>query len=292
MMSTETSPFTPDAEGWAQIAAPGAFGHAKGLNVFTREDLAHVAAAFTREVDPARGLLVDFEHESIQPEGSTEAAGWVTACTQRPDGTLWARVRWSDAGRAALEGGRYRFCSPVLHSEQRADGWHPVALQSLALTNRPNLKGLTPLSHRENQPTITMNKIALALGLAETADEAAILAAIEALKGSAASASADIANRELDAAGITDAATRAKILPGLLAHRESGLALLAEVKTARAAEAAAKAAAPAARLLAHKATPPGAAGGSHLAHLATLTGGARTAYYKAHQAAIWAEQTA
>jgi len=292
-MSTETSPFTPDAEGWAQIAAPGAYPHAKGLNVFTREDLAHVAAAFTREVDPARGLLVDFEHESIQPEGSTEAAGWVTACTQRPDGTLWARVRWSDAGRAALEGGRYRFCSPVLHSEQRADGWHPVALQSLALTNRPNLKGLTPLSHRENPTTITMNKIALALGLPETATETDILAAIAALQTERETATTTMANRELDAAGITDAATRAKILPGLLAHRESGLALLAEVKTARAAEAAAKAAAPE-RLLAHKATPPAAGEGRTLRerYLALPAGPERTAFYKANAAALWDAQSA
>jgi phage I-like protein len=269
-----------EPEGWVQIAREGAFPHTKGLNTFTREDLAACAAGFGAE------LLVDFEHESRTPDGSTEAAGWVQAVQQRDDGSLWAQVRWSDAGKTAVEGGRYRFCSPEFMSHQAADGWHPRQLAGLALTNRPNLKGLEPLSHRENPNT--MNKIALALGLPETADEAAILAAIAALQVDKTEKEALIANRELAALGL-EADADAKAL--LLAHREKAMPVLKALSDARNSLATAKAAAPE-RLLTHKATPPGETEGKTLRqqYEALPAGSAeRTAFYKKHASALWGE---
>ena len=268
-----------EPEGWVQIGRTGSFTHAKGLNVFTQGDLAACASGFGAE------LLVDFEHESRTPEGSTEAAGWVQAVQCRADGSLWAQVRWSDAGRAAVEGGRYRFCSPEFMSHQEADGWHPRQLAGLALTNRPNLKGLTPLSHRETNPTQTMNKIALALGLAETATEDQIIAAITALT----SEKDDVlANRLLAEFGLEGDA-EAKVL--ILAHRDAALPLLKMLGEARKELAAVKAAAPE-RLL-HKAVPPvGEAPAPTLQeqYAALPVGPERRAFFKANQAALWGDK--
>jgi phage I-like protein len=102
-------------------------------------------------VENFAGLLVDFDHFSLSGERRSEAAGWITALEARcqtldnrpqtadPEGKtiadgdpptpgsggtssashiehhngLWAQIRWSDLGEAAVKGGRYRFLSPV-----------------------------------------------------------------------------------------------------------------------------------------------------------------------------------
>jgi phage I-like protein len=58
------------------------------------------------------GILVDFDHFSLDIGQSSEAVGWITDLEARDTG-LWARVRWSDAGLAAVQGGRFRLMSPV-----------------------------------------------------------------------------------------------------------------------------------------------------------------------------------
>ena len=65
-----------------------------------------------------------------------------------------ARVRWSDAGLAAVQGGRFRLMSPVFpppsQCEDLGDGKiRPVVLVSVALTNEPNIKGGRPIANRK-----------------------------------------------------------------------------------------------------------------------------------------------
>ena len=68
------------------------------------------------------GVLVDFDHFSLDTGQSSEAAGWITDLESRDTG-LWARVRWSDAGLAAVRGGRFRLMNPVFPSPiARAEG--------------------------------------------------------------------------------------------------------------------------------------------------------------------------
>ena len=99
------------------------------------------------------GLLVDFDHASHDPAQPTTAAGWISSLEPRDDG-LYAQVRWSDLGHAALTGGRYRLASPVWNRAD-CDEWcapfgddrdalhlRPRRLDRLALTNDPNLPGL------------------------------------------------------------------------------------------------------------------------------------------------------
>ncbi len=95
------------------------------------------------------GLLVDFDHFSSDTDKPSEAAGWINALENRADG-LWAQIRFSDVGEAAVKGGRYRLVSPVWDHEPIGNGRvRPTRLVSVALTNDPNLKGLVPLSNRQ-----------------------------------------------------------------------------------------------------------------------------------------------
>ncbi|MDR0352931.1 MAG: phage protease, partial [Opitutaceae bacterium] len=148
--------------------------------------------------DPAFRVLVDFDHFSHDPGKSSEAAGWITAMENRADG-IWFQADWSDAGRAAILNHRYRSISPAWRPsdcEQVAPGiYRPLRLRDAGLTNKPNLQGLTPFWNRESDPQpsnkqhkdiMNLQAIALALGLPETADEAAIIQAIKALTQGAA----------------------------------------------------------------------------------------------------------
>ena len=193
---------------WYQIAPLGEFVHA-GAGVVQIVDAAACALMVQRfEVDTKlpnfAGLLVDFDHFSLDTDKRSEAAGWITALEARlPESSeprmdtnshesgsatggevgvirsagaqansangasngekntggygLWANIRWSDVGKAAVEGGRYRFLSPVWArkdcEELGENRLRPVRLLNAAVTNDPNLKGMVPLSNRREIST-------------------------------------------------------------------------------------------------------------------------------------------
>jgi hypothetical protein len=118
------------------------------------EACAAMAAEFTaRAAEPNfPGVLVDFDHFSMDTGKPSEAAGWVGALEARDDG-LWATIRWTDAGLAAVTGGRYRLVSPVFPEPAACEDLgggriRPRQLVSVALTNEPNIKGGKPIANR------------------------------------------------------------------------------------------------------------------------------------------------
>ena len=147
--------FQTPADGWYQIAPLGEFGHAQAgvTQVVDAEACAAMANRFAEEAKAPNfaGLLVDFDHFSLDGEKKSEAAGWITALENR-DGGLFAKIRWSDVGESAVKGGRYRFLSPVWTRADCADLGNgrvrPMRLLNAAVTNDPNLKGMAPLSNR------------------------------------------------------------------------------------------------------------------------------------------------
>jgi hypothetical protein len=147
--------FQMPADGWYQVAPLGEFAHAQaGLTqVVDSESCQAMANRFAEEAKAPNfaGLLVDFDHFSLDGEKRSEAAGWITALENR-DGGLFAKIRWSDVGESAVKGGRYRFLSPVWNRADCVDlgggRVRPVRLLNAAVTNDPNLKGMVPLSNR------------------------------------------------------------------------------------------------------------------------------------------------
>jgi len=176
------------ADGWYQLAPLGEFAHAAAgvVQVVDVEACTAMAARFKADAAGANfaGLLVDFDHFSLDDRARSEAAGWIvgleargeksevssqnsvggeagaekageyatTKVTKNTKGDgLWANIRWSDVGEAAVKGGRYRFLSPVWARSDCVDLGNgrvrPVRLLNAAVTNDPNLKGLVPLAN-------------------------------------------------------------------------------------------------------------------------------------------------
>ena len=163
-------------DGWYQLAPLGEFPHAAAgiTQVIDEAACARMVTAFENARAAAGnfpGLLIDFDHFSLDATKHSEAAGWITdlkfsspssdLCPQssgnNPSG-LFARIRWSDTGEAAVKGGRYRFLSPVWAKSDCEDlGNHrfrPVRLLNADVTNDPNLKGILPISNRSSTESV------------------------------------------------------------------------------------------------------------------------------------------
>jgi hypothetical protein len=148
-----TNRFSVPEDGWIHIAPPGNHAHPKGVvQVLDDRSFEGMVNAFNarKQADSKfPGVLVDFDHFSQSGDKPSEAAGWIENLQRRDDG-LWAQVRWTDVGEKAVNGGRYRLVSPVWLKRdcETLDGnkVRPMRLDSVALTNEPNLKGLTPIS--------------------------------------------------------------------------------------------------------------------------------------------------
>ena len=152
--------FELPADGWHQLAPLGEFPHAAAgiVQVIDAAACTLMVAAFENARAGSSnfpGLLIDFDHFSLDATKHSEAAGWITDLKFMPNSTgsgLFARIRWSDIGEAAVKGGRYRFLSPVWAKtdceDLGGDRFRPVRLLNAAVTNDPNLKGILPLSNR------------------------------------------------------------------------------------------------------------------------------------------------
>ncbi|MDD4174541.1 MAG: phage protease [Kiritimatiellae bacterium] len=149
--------FVLAADGWVHVTPCGEFPHAGAgvVQVIDRAACDAIAAEFNGHKFDSNfpGVLVDFDHFSLDTAQSSEAAGWITELESRDTG-LWARVRWSDAGLAAVQGGRFRLMSPVFPPPSQCEDLgagriRPRTLVSVALTNEPNIKGGQPLANRQ-----------------------------------------------------------------------------------------------------------------------------------------------
>ncbi|TXN71646.1 phage protease [Methylobacterium sp. WL6] len=153
-------------------------------------------------------LPIDENHSTdlAAPRGEpAPAMGWITSLQSRADG-IWGQVEWTGTGRRLVRGRAYRHISPVIR--HLADGTVTGLLRA-SLVNRPNLQGLTSL-HQEDDTMDFMAKLRKALGLADDADEAAVMAKVSTSTSATAlqAAIAPIAK----AAGLADGADAATVL--------------------------------------------------------------------------------
>ena len=151
--ATSAEGFTRAADDWCHLAPLGEFpaGATAKVQVIDTLAVACMVRDFkNRASSPGfPGVLVDFDHLSANPETESRAAGWITDLAARPDG-LWASIRWTSSGLAAVAGGDYRYLSPVFTGDVLEDmgvnRFMPRVLESAAMTNQPALTGLKPLT--------------------------------------------------------------------------------------------------------------------------------------------------
>lgn len=155
-------------------------------------------------------LLVDLDHLSATG-GSTRAAAWAGKLRIEDDAGLVADFAFTGEGRRIIDGREYRFVSPVFECSGEGE---VLRLESVALTNRPNLPVRCILNQKEfpdspenparpenQEPKGTdMEKILSALGLPPDASEDDAAAAIAALKEKVSEAEKAALNAEAEAA--------------------------------------------------------------------------------------------
>lgn len=153
----EITGFALPEDGWYNIAVPGEWPHKPTglIQVIDDDSLQSLVTDFEEKSRQPNwpGVLIDFDHQSLDQDKPTVAAGWITTLEKRPNG-VWAQIKWSDLGKKSIEGGRYRFISPVWRSSDCAmlgqDRIRPLRLMNCAVTNDPNIKGMFPLSNTAN----------------------------------------------------------------------------------------------------------------------------------------------
>jgi phage I-like protein len=154
-------------------------------------------------------LLVDYEHLSEQPDGSTRAAGWIEDLVPDETGSrfgvpgIYARVEWTPQGLEDVSTLAYRFLSPVI----LVSGQEAVVSQliSVALTNTPalhmtsidqvrarfsRLGTFTP--QKERMLPEQLKALCATLGVDESADDSVIVEASTTLKAMCAKLSTEL----------------------------------------------------------------------------------------------------
>jgi hypothetical protein len=176
-----------------------------------------------------------------QRDRDTRALGWIKSLDVR-DGGLWANAKWNTRGRTIVN--EEELIYPSVNWEVRRRDGVPTRLQSVGLTNSPNIQGLPPISNINEK--LVMNKELLKLlGLPEAATEADVLNATGELKTNLVNA---LAQAKADADKITVLSTDKNVFAGqvtTLTNEKAGQAetiktLTAEKETAATAKATAE----------------------------------------------------
>lgn len=196
---------------WLRLLPVGTFRLRDGRGPFTVASRAELQAVVERT--KARlgdtQLMVDYDHQGAYAAvpgvgGRAEAAGWISQLEARDDG-VWGQVEWTADASAKIAARAYRYLSPLFTADKAG---RVGTLVNVALVNMPALDlsaiaaSLT-IDSLEPEKVPSMDKIAKALGLADSASPEAILAALTAQQAAIAAAvglRADAAQADIVAA--------------------------------------------------------------------------------------------
>jgi phage I-like protein len=197
-----------DAMPAAVLVAPwGDVRSASGDFVVDEESARLVVAAFESH---GTDLPIDYEHQTLggsyaAPDGKAPAAGWIRRLEARPGVGLLAHIEWTPPAEALLRTRQYRYLSPV--AVIRKDDRRMVALHSCALTNKPAIVGMVPItgSTPPEDAVDPLTALRARLALSADADAAEVLVAassrLAALDDEASARRADELVREAICAG-------------------------------------------------------------------------------------------
>lgn len=162
-----------DAPEWIKVLPPpgAAITTHDGRGPYSYADAQSVIAA---TLGRKARVVIDENHATevaARTGAPSPARGYITEMQARADG-IWARVDWTQAGRALVAERAYWGISPVLLVPKSAP--HQVrAIKSVALTNEPNLRDLPALHHEET--SMFTDRLAEALGMSADTGEDALL---------------------------------------------------------------------------------------------------------------------
>jgi phage I-like protein len=179
--------------------------------VMTDENAAAIVAA---QAELSSRFLVDYEHQTLHAKTTgikAPAAGWGGRFEWREgDGLYAVDMDWNQAALDAIAAKEYRYISPVFLYDKPTG--HVTTVMMAALTNYPALDNLNDLAAAAAllftippQETPMDKQLLALLGLPETADLAAALSAVTALKASAEQAETQIAALSAQVATATTA---------------------------------------------------------------------------------------
>ena len=161
---------------WIHVLPAGRFFGRDGRGPYALEDAQAVVAASLDQAMP-KGIPVDYEHQTENAPKNGQpapASGWITALEAREDG-IWAHVEWTERAAAFIRAGEYRYVSPVFFYDKKTGAIQ--AIESVALTNLPNLGGLKAIATKEKN----MNGLKERLGLSPDATDVEVSQALAAL---------------------------------------------------------------------------------------------------------------
>lgn len=163
---------------WIQLLPASADGRVETYDArgpFLADDLAAIAAA---SMAGPHKVIIDECHATdlAAPKGApAPARGYIVEMQARSDG-LWGRVDWTEEGRRLVAGRAYYGISPVTAVERGTK--RILRIPRASLVNEPNFTGLKHLNFTETD-TMLKEHLIKTLGLAEDADEEAIIAALD-----------------------------------------------------------------------------------------------------------------
>lgn len=160
--------FQHPSDGWYQIEAKGEHANraAGVVQMIDDEATAAIVNRFNQEATSGQlrhgnEMLIDHEHFSDNPEKESRAYGWLQELQNRADG-IYGRIRWTTTGKAAVDGGDYRFFSTeyaagdvkvvngvgTSSTSSVMKRIRPLRLDGLTLTNMNNNRGQKPITNR------------------------------------------------------------------------------------------------------------------------------------------------
>jgi hypothetical protein len=156
-----TGEFKHPSDGWYMIEPKGEHPNAPGGVIQVIDDEASQSIVNRFNTDAAAGklrhghdMLVDHEHFKHDSEKETVAYGWLTQLQNRADG-IYGQVRWTGTGKAAVDGGDYRFFSTEylpkdlkILNDGKVKRVRPLRLDGLTLTNMHNNRGQRAITNR------------------------------------------------------------------------------------------------------------------------------------------------
>jgi phage I-like protein len=144
--------FAANASGDSGVSKPfeilrvGDFKRGDRAVPISSEDLDQAVANFNRWKEMGQEIPVDYDHAFSEGRESP-AAGWYVSLERRQD-SLYATVRWTDKAREEITSNQYRFFSPEFSKSFVSETGESEGFTILAgaLTNRPFLRGMTPVA--------------------------------------------------------------------------------------------------------------------------------------------------